>query len=352
MSGPARYSWICPDHASRARFITMHHRMLRVAQVTGLILTAALLPGLIGAPHPLLAATVIAIGLVQYGATQLFVPRFERPELWAFTSFIVLLCMITAGVMFAGRVPDGGMLVLVWPIIGMATRLPTRAITLATALAVGLTAGAWLATDAERILRDPAPLTVVAALLVTSAALVTTLRNSDAANHSAAISDPLTGTRNRTALDQRITQLEDSGEVSASGLAIIVLDIDHFKRVNDEHGHDGGDDVLRSVADTLAGILRPRDELYRLGGEEFVVLLPETAIVAAHAVAERLADAVRDEPQAACRVTISAGVAACHAGESFSWRRTYRRADTALYAAKEQGRDRVCIDGGHEVVAA
>lgn len=341
MPGPARYSWFCPDHASRARFLTMHARMVRVAQLTGALLVVSLLPGLKGAPDPWLAVATIAVGFIQYATMQAYVPRLARPEVMVFVSFLILQVFVTAGVLFAGRVDDGGLAVLLWPVVGFATRLPTRAVVPCTAWTALLMIVAWLITDAGGIAADPAPLTVALALVVSLAALVTTLRNSDMANHSAAIFDPLTGIRNRSALEQRVGELEGNHQ----GVAVVVLDIDHFKAVNDRYGHDTGDQVLCALAATLDEHLRPGDELYRLGGEEFVAVLPGTSADGARAAAERLTGAVRSRPHSGCDITISAGVAAVPPGTEFTWRRAYRRADAALYAAKEGGRDQVRVAG-------
>jgi two-component system cell cycle response regulator len=149
--------------------------------------------------------------------------------------------------------------------------------------------------------------------------------------------DPLTGLSNRRFI---LTQL--AGAVSGARrhhrpLTIAIVDIDHFKSVNDRHGHAAGDRVLAAVAGCLREHLRAEDQLGRLGGEEFLMLLPDTASAAARAVAEKLRTEVAAAPAPAA-VTVSAGVA--------TWAQDtpealLRRADAALYRAKEGGRDRV-----------
>ncbi len=341
MPDRGRYSWICPDAASRARFLTMHERMFPVAQRTGVLLAILIIPGLVGAPHPWLALGTIAVGLAQYGVTQIKVPRLARPEVWVAVSFSIMQLLVMFGVVFAGRVDDGGMVLLVWACVGVASRLPTRAVVPLTAWSIVLYLAAWLLTDPQRLISDPALATVGIGILITCSAIVTTLRNSDSANHAASIIDQLTGLFNRGAFERRIQELERADAPLAEPIGVVLLDIDHFKGVNDELGHDRGDDVLRSVAETLAAHVREGDELYRLGGEEFIVLLPATAERAAAEAAERLLASVRSARHAGVDVTISAGVAASPAGASFSWRHAYHDADTALYAAKEGGRDQV-----------
>ncbi|MBJ7332859.1 MAG: GGDEF domain-containing protein, partial [Solirubrobacteraceae bacterium] len=118
-----------------------------------------------------------------------------------------------------------------------------------------------------------------------------------------------------------------------------------FKRVNDEHGHDVGDKVLQEAAYRLRSSLRAFDSVYRIGGEEFVVLLTDVDPDGATETANRIAEAVRAAPLAGVPVTISLGVASSTPSGDFDYDRTFARADAALYAAKENGRDRVvCAD--------
>jgi two-component system, cell cycle response regulator len=149
--------------------------------------------------------------------------------------------------------------------------------------------------------------------------------------------DALTGLSNRRAI---LTQL--GGMVSAARrhghpFSIAVLDLDHFKRINDTHGHKTGDEVLVTAAHALGTHLRAEDQLGRLGGEEFLVLLPDTDADAAHHVAEKLRCEVAGAPGPVA-VTVSIGVATWN-GEAPE--DLLQRADDALYAAKEAGRDRV-----------
>ncbi len=128
-------------------------------------------------------------------------------------------------------------------------------------------------------------------------------------------------------------------------LSVFLLDLDHFKRVNDTHGHAAGDETLREVVRRAQAALRASDMIARFGGEEFVVLLPETALEGAAAVAERVRAAIAARPIAlagrAFAVSASIGVAQCRDDEA-SVERTLVRADEALYRAKTSGRDRVC----------
>ncbi len=159
-----------------------------------------------------------------------------------------------------------------------------------------------------------------------------------------ATSDALTGLANRRVLFERLASEVARSHRYEHGLALIVLDVDHFKQVNDRHGHPAGDEVLRCVARSLAGLARETDLVARHGGEEFAVVLPNTAEEGARALAERARSGlealeVRWEKKL-LPVRASFGVAALEA-EGAGVDNLVSRADQALYAAKETGRNRV-----------
>ncbi|WP_299022532.1 diguanylate cyclase [uncultured Tepidimonas sp.] len=153
--------------------------------------------------------------------------------------------------------------------------------------------------------------------------------------------DPLTGVGNRRLLEAECSQAF-TGQRSAGTLAVV--DLDHFKSINDRFGHDRGDAVLRDTASVVQSALRKTDRLYRFGGEEFVVWLAETDATAALSVLERIRQRVREQVRLDGEpVTFSAGVAV-HAPPE-SWQDVLARADAALYRAKREGRDRILLAG-------
>ena len=152
-----------------------------------------------------------------------------------------------------------------------------------------------------------------------------------------ATTDALTGLNNRRMFDHSL-QLELAiVERRETPLSLLVLDVDHFKRINDTHGHEVGDTVLVAIAQVLGGCARVIDIVARVGGEEFAVILPNTE--GALEVAERMRTAVAQATWLAQRATISIGVATLQPAEDAS--SLYARADAALYAAKAAGRNRV-----------
>jgi diguanylate cyclase len=154
--------------------------------------------------------------------------------------------------------------------------------------------------------------------------------------------DALTGLANRRALEVRlVAELSRHGR-SGQPLAMLLIDIDHFKRVNDRHGHAVGDEVLRAVAAVLARTCRRSDLVVRFGGEEFLLLLPETGEAGAEQAAEKLRAAVAAQPVSpVAQVTVSIGYSVTMIGESANADRLIGQADAALYRAKENGRNRV-----------
>ena len=164
-----------------------------------------------------------------------------------------------------------------------------------------------------------------------------------------ALQDPLTGLYNRRYMDERLGSELAASNRHGRPLSLLMIDIDHFKRVNDEHGHVAGDEALKMVAFVLRGAVRKEDVISRYGGEEFVVIARETPLDGARALAERIRRAIEKSRFAwqgkELGVTVSVGVTASVALAEFVPGRTERdllaAADRALYAAKQAGRNRV-----------
>ncbi|MCY1287080.1 diguanylate cyclase (GGDEF) domain protein [compost metagenome] len=159
--------------------------------------------------------------------------------------------------------------------------------------------------------------------------------------------DPLTGTGNRIAMDQALQREVDLARRNLTPLSLLMLDIDHFKRINDNHGHSVGDEVLKAVAAALKAQLRNVDMVFRFGGEEFLILLSSTSREAAAMVGERLRHAVLNlqcaVQEAPLQLSVSLGCATLLPGESAE--SLLRRADNALYIAKRDGRNRLTMAG-------
>ncbi len=245
---------------------------------------------------------------------------------------------------------------------GMLLRMGrTRAVLLITAVSVALsllvTTAFGVATgDLDRLPIDLLIATLVpliVAPLVSGAAmgLLAEVEAARRALREVAIRDGLTNLYNRRFFAARLHAEVSQARRMASPLTVIMIDVDHFKRINDLWGHSAGDEVLQRVADALIAYVRPDDLSARFGGEEFVALLPGAPLDEAADVAERIRLAIADlriaslEPAETPHVTASLGIAAFdHDTETVD--QLLQRADSAMYAAKTEGRNRCVIAAG------
>jgi len=165
-------------------------------------------------------------------------------------------------------------------------------------------------------------------------------------SQSLALQDKLTGLNNRAAFDESLKHEIGLAQRQHQPLSLVVLDIDHFKSVNDSYGHRAGDIALRTLADSIIDTLRRSDIAFRYGGEEFTLVLSNTDKEAALQVAERVRVAVSqlncNDGTRTFGFTVSLGIAQLNRGEEASI--LFDRADRALYQAKKSGRNQTCID--------
>lgn len=198
--------------------------------------------------------------------------------------------------------------------------------------------GVYMSSVGERILEG-------IRLQLANEALTVQLRQALQLVEQDAVTDALTGQPNRRALDLLIDQQVALSERNTLPFSVLMLDIDHFKQINDQHGHGVGDVALKVFAARVRDLLRAGDVCARYGGEEFVVVLPATALTAACEIAERLRIAVAesallDSPPVSA--TVSIGVAEFSRG--MTPQQLLNRADEAVYAAKKNGRNQVRVD--------
>lgn len=183
-------------------------------------------------------------------------------------------------------------------------------------------------------------------LLVTIGCVLILMCSQELLLRQASHQDPLTHCQNRRALDEVAPREFLRAKRSSRRFAMLIIDIDHFKAVNDRFGHRKGDQVLQKITEIAAKELRGYDQLFRLGGEEFVALLTDVDEHDTKIVAERLRSAVQDfvftDECHHFQVSISVGIANLFQ-DDVDWQATLQRADRALYLAKSQGRNQVCV---------
>jgi two-component system, cell cycle response regulator len=171
------------------------------------------------------------------------------------------------------------------------------------------------------------------------------LRDSVKASIELAVTDPLTGLYNRRYLETHLPQLTEHASNRGKSLSVIVFDIDHFKVVNDTHGHDAGDRVLAEFAERLRSATRNIDIACRIGGEEFVLILPTTDILLAERIGERIRKSIANtsfkvDDKVKLPITVSAGISSLLDNDD-TWEKMLKRADESLYVAKREGRNRI-----------
>jgi diguanylate cyclase (GGDEF)-like protein len=288
-----------------------------------------------------------------FGAADRFMPRVERPELLMFAAWVGSELMIAGAVALQGGARIAAISWLAIPVITLSTRFSISGILAGVAVACALVLAVGFGIDPSAVVSSPELVIAPLALILCVAVLSTPLMRSDIQHRSDAVIDQLTGMLNRKALSTRVAELAQQSQLTGESIGIIVGDLDHFKSINDTRGHSVGDVVLKEVAYQLRKQLRAFDLAYRLGGEEFLILLPGSDLEQSAHLAEQLREAVAGNGVAGgLDITMSFGVGASPRGEPFDYAEVFKAADAALYRAKRSGRDRVCLSGDELAHAA
>jgi diguanylate cyclase (GGDEF)-like protein len=273
-----------------------------------------------------------------------YVLRFRsagRPVAWVeLATPLADVSCITAAWVAIGDPTSSLWAVYLYALVGYSRRIHGTAYTLVAGFILVNVVGGKVFMSAQEGLTPVDANLVINVVILTcmallAAAIGTAWRRAEAQARVLAETDPLTGIANRRTF---LEQLEALAARPDSAFSILMLDLDDFKRLNDEHGHLAGDLVLSNVADALTANLREHDRLARYGGEEFVVVLPGADTTAAHVTAERLRLAVQETTPS----TISVGCAARRPAEPAE--SVIRRADALLLAAKRTGKNAVRTD--------
>jgi diguanylate cyclase (GGDEF)-like protein len=340
--GANRSSWLCPDDAARERMLDMDARVRPYRQRAFAILgLAILLSAAWTGWWPLLFLIPTA---AFFATADRMLPRVARPELVMFTAWIGSEVTIAGAIALAGK---DGVPALAWlaiPVITLTSRFSMRGVFAGVVIATVLVIAVAFGVDPHAVVHSPELVIAPLALVLCVAVLSTPLMHSDIQHRTDAVIDQLTGMLNRKALGARTHELAQQSEVTGEPVGVIVADLDHFKRINDTRGHAVGDAVLKEVAYLLRKQLRAFDLAYRLGGEEFLILVPGSDLEHTIELAARLREAVATSLVADnLAVTMSLGVGASAHDQSFDYTAVFAEADAALYKAKRGGRNRVCV---------
>lgn len=280
-------------------------------------------------------------GLGGFAVADSFMRSSEHPALWVATAWGILPLLLADAIVVTGGAASPLLMWFALPAVTLGARFSTSGVVIGTAYIVVLMLVATFGLDPVTASAHREELIAAVALVLSTVVLSGALGESDRAHRQRSTLDPLTGLLNRNALEQRLGELAvQPGGAAGRSHALLLCDLDHFKRVNDELGHATGDTVLREVALTMRAVLRAGDSIYRVGGEEILVVLPGASRDDAVGVAERLRKAVRERRPGGVGVTISIGVAVSKSGP-VDTDELVGEADAALYSAKAGGRDRV-----------
>ncbi len=291
---------------------------------------------------PVLGAVVVCAFTLTIG------PRLPRSAIF----FLAPLgAAMVAAALATTRGYGSGAILYVWPTLWTAYFFGNRANVFMVAWIAAVQAIALLSMPAGQGNADSWLDVVVTMMIVTAVVRMLAVRSErmvDALTEEARI-DPLTGLLNRRGLDERLAAELERAAREDSCLAVVVFDLDHFKAINDRHGHEVGDRVLTWLGTALTERVRGADIVARTGGEEFIVVLPSQDLTSAHLFAERVRRALREGDALAQRralgidrsltLTVSGGVAAGRAPKD--GQALIEAADRAMYRAKRTGRDRV-----------
>jgi diguanylate cyclase (GGDEF)-like protein len=332
------------EEARRERLLDMEQRVSRYRLACFGILALALAVGG-GASVGFWWVPLLVAGLAGFSVADRFMRTSSRPALWIAGAWAALPALLAAAVLVTGGSASP---VLVWFALPAATvgfRFDTRGIVIGTVYVVAVFLAAAILPDPHAAWENRQLVIAIAALIVSTVTLSGALVESDRSHRRRSTLDPLTGLCNRNALEQRLAELNGQPCSPDEGLshAFLLCDLDHFKRVNDQFGHAAGDAVLQDVAYTMRATLRAGDSIYRVGGEEILVILPGAGYEDAMEIAERLRVAVRERRPVGIGVSLSIGVAVAEP-KVVDTDDLLARADAALYAAKASGRDVVYAD--------
>jgi diguanylate cyclase (GGDEF)-like protein len=331
-------SWLCPTELDRGRVVDANDRVRMIRKIGSGAVGLALI---ISTPWlGWWTLILFALSVVNFLNVDHRIDKSPHPERVSVYAILITLLLMATGVVLSGGPSSPALPWLVLPAGMVAARFRPQVVIGGLVLSTVVVLAATLGVDPRATVHDPVPVFATLALLVGMVSIVWALQAAELHHRSEAILDPLTGLLNRHALVPRFIELSMQARLASQPICLLLCDVDNFKAINDQHGHDCGDAVLRDVAYALRKHLRSFELVYRLGGEEFLVVLPGIDSGGGHEVAERLRSAVEQTRPLGFEVTISIGLSAAR-GERVDYDTQFKAADTALYEAKRAGRNRV-----------
>jgi diguanylate cyclase (GGDEF)-like protein len=333
-------SWLCPTELDRTRIVDANDRVRTIRLVGAGAIGVALL-----ASAPWIGwwtLILLALCALNFWNVERRLRSSPHPERVSFTAIVLTLLVIGVGVALTGGPHSPALPWMVLPGAMVAARFRPQVVSVGIVLTVLLVLVATLGVAPGATLANPVPVIDTLALLAVVISIVLALQAAELHHRDEAILDPLTGLLNRHALRPRFTEISHQARLTHQPVCVLLCDVDTFKEVNDRYGHDRGDAVLRDVAYELRKQLRSFELAYRLGGEEFLIVLPGVSQPEGQEVAERLRTAIEESRPTDIPVTISLGLSVA-SGEAVAYETLFKAADEALYEAKRAGRNRTVL---------
>jgi diguanylate cyclase (GGDEF)-like protein len=337
---PHRGGWLCPTKADRVRLIDMSSAVRRARLLAGMFAgvgVLAMVPW-----HGWIPLALFALAPAPLIGLDRMMARSQRPERVVALSLSLHTILIVSGVGISGGIRSP---ILPWvaiPVVAAAARFRLPVFLtggLLATLALGLVVGL---SSPGAVMHDPSALIGIFVLLGALVVAQQPLLDAEVRWRRDAVLDPLTGLLNRQGLQRRFHEVAEQARLTDRPVSIVLFDLDDFKRLNDAHGHAQGDAVLKDVAYILRKELRSFELVYRIGGEELLLILPGGELDVGCEIAEQTRSAIEHRRPAGLLVTASFGVTSA-TGDDIEFGRMFEAADRSLYAAKSAGRNRVCF---------
>jgi diguanylate cyclase (GGDEF)-like protein len=339
-------SWLCPTELDRSRAVDTSDRVRRARTFGAACAGVGIL-----VLAPLLNWWLVPLFLVAALNLASIDPRMRHSE---HPERVAAMGMLSTEVILAvAAAITGGPLspILPWmavPVAMAAARFREHVVIVGVGITTLLVLAVGLAVDAHALFADPALSVVAVTLTCCVAGIAVAIQGAEMQHRLESVLDPLTGLLNRKSLLPRFEELQQQARQQHKPICMIAADLDHFKLTNDTHGHETGDAVLQETAYEMRKCLRSFELFYRLGGEEFLVVIPGAGIADGRELAERMRAAVESAQPAGIDVTVSLGVGVA-AGDQLEFDQLFKAADQALYEAKHAGRNRIAsIEVLHE----
>jgi len=337
-----RRSWLCPTELDRMRVVEASDRVRRARVYIWLVIGFSIVA--VAPWNGWWVVLLFAPAGLNLLVLERMLQRSAHPERWAFGSMVFLMGLFAAAIPLTGGVDSPAIPLILIPAAVAPMRFRGVVVVALGSLTVLTLLAVTVGVDPAGAANDPRLIIMTVALLVCVTLANWSLVEAEMKQRDAAVLDPLTGLLNRKALEARALELEQQARLTGGSVALVACDVDRFKDVNDTHGHDRGDAVLQSVAYEMRKALRSFELIYRLGGEEFLVVLPGVNLDGGVVAAERLRKTIEAVQPGGLQITVSFGVSAA-TGPDVVYKRLFKAADEALYDAKAAGRNCVVPSG-------